>query len=417
MRVAFLVNDLELSGGIGVVVQHARQLVSHHDIDATLVLVREQEGSTWSYESLAHVPVRTLSEAREVDWDVVVSTWWETAFSLMELRARRRVSFVQSLEDRFYRSDEADRHGAAHVLGLPVSFITEARWIQQTLGQLRPHAPCHLVRNGIDKRVFASPPEPPVRTDGPLRILIEGNPQAWFKHVDDALLAAADMREPHHVTLVCGQRGQTLEHLADRVLGPLSQPEMATAYRDSDVILKLSSVEGMFGPPLEAFHMGATCVTTPVTGHEEYIEHAFNALVCDWDDLSGTARLLDLLSRDRALLHELRWNALATARAWPSWEQSGRFMAAALHAIARRPEPDPDEGVQMWMRELRASIEAHRYHLDERREFARQAAPVQRLKARPAVARLNRARHGRTGRLALRLLRALGRRARSARSG
>ena len=30
MKVAFLVNDLQLSGGVGVVVAHARQLVEHH---------------------------------------------------------------------------------------------------------------------------------------------------------------------------------------------------------------------------------------------------------------------------------------------------------------------------------------------------------------------------------------------------
>ena len=97
----------------------------------------------------------------------------------------------------------------------------------------------------------------------------------------------------------------------------------------------------MFGPPLEGFHLGATCVVTPVTGHEEYVEHGFNGLVVDWDDVRGTARALDRLARDRALLHELRINALATARGWPSWEQSGDFMALALRAHRREPPPDP----------------------------------------------------------------------------
>ena len=72
------------------------------------------------------------------------------------------------------------------------------------------------------------------------------------------------------------------------------------------MVLKLSRVEGMYGPPLEGFHMGATCVTTPVTGHEEYVEHGWNGLVVDWDDARGTARQLDLLARDRRLLHFLR---------------------------------------------------------------------------------------------------------------
>ena len=95
----------------------------------------------------------------------------------------------------------------------------------------------------------------------------------------------------------------------------------------------------MFGPPLEGFHRGATCVVTPVTGSEEYVEHGFNGLLTDWDDLAGTARQLDLLARDRELLHFLRTNALETARAWPYWEQSSQFMAAALLAIQRGPPP------------------------------------------------------------------------------
>ena len=33
---------------------------------------------------------------------------------------------------------------------------------------------------------------------------------------------------------------------------------MADLYAQTDVVLKLSSVEGMFGPPLEGFHRGAT---------------------------------------------------------------------------------------------------------------------------------------------------------------
>ena len=103
------------------------------------------------------------------------------------------------------------------------------------------------------------------------------------------------------------------------------------------MLVKLSRVEGMYGPPLEAFHMGATCVTTEVTGHEEYVEHGVNALVCDWDDPRGTARQLDLLARDRVLLHRLRLGALDTARTWPTWEQAGEFMAGALKPSAASP--------------------------------------------------------------------------------
>ena len=140
------------------------------------------------------------------------------------------------------------------------------------------------------------------------------------------------MSEPSHLTAVIPDREAAGDVDADVSLGAVPQDELAEIYSKTDVVLKLSRVEGMFGPPLEGFHRGATCVVTPVTGHEEYVEHGWNGLVTEWDDLRGTARLLDLLARDRRYLHFLRSNALATARAWPSWEQSSMFMAGALRA-------------------------------------------------------------------------------------
>ena len=59
-------------------------------------------------------------------------------FTLFELRAERYAYFVQSLEDRFYKHDEAERLGAALTHDLPVSFITEAGWIADTLAAAAP---------------------------------------------------------------------------------------------------------------------------------------------------------------------------------------------------------------------------------------------------------------------------------------
>ena len=105
-----------------------------------------------------------------------MATWWETTYSLFTVPAERYAYFVQSLEDRFYEPEMAERLGAAVTLDLPVAFITEARWIRDTLAELRPDAPCYLVRNGIDKSIFPAADGIEPRLRGPLRILIEGNP-------------------------------------------------------------------------------------------------------------------------------------------------------------------------------------------------------------------------------------------------
>jgi glycosyltransferase involved in cell wall biosynthesis len=344
VRVAFLVNDLHLSGGVGVVVRHAALLRRLHGIAAELVLAQEDKHPRWDHRELEHVPVLTLADASRTQYDVAVATWWQTAGRLAELDARRHALFVQSLEDRFYDADHAAYAFAARdTLDLPVAFVTEARWIAETIRALRPDAACHYVRNGVDKEVFPPLEQIEPRLDGPLRILVEGRPEVWFKGVPEAVAAVGKMREPRTLTVVAPS-GTVAD--ADRVVGPVDPAELARLYGDSDVVLKLSRVEGMYGPPLEGFHRGATCVTTPVTGHDEYVVHGWNGLVVDWDDLGGTARALDLLARDRRLLHFLRTNANATARAWPSWPQSSQFMALAMTKIAAAPLPHPAAGAE-----------------------------------------------------------------------
>jgi O-antigen biosynthesis protein len=400
VTVAFLVNDLQLSGGVGVVVAHARQLHDRHGFDVTLVLAREQEDPHWHHEPLQGLPVLSLDEARRTRFDIAISTWWETAFALFELHAERYASFVQSLEDRFYRPGAPERLGARLVLDLPVSFITEARWIADTLDDLRPGVPCYLVRNGIDKAVFATPDALEPRTDGPLNVLVEGYAASWFKGVNEAVAAVGQMREPHRLTVVTPYREGLVANGADRVVGPITQRELATLYAESDVLVKLSRVEGMYGPPLEAFHMGATCVTTEVTGHEEYVEHGVNALVCDWDDPRGTSRQLDLLARDRVLLHRLRLGALETARAWPTWEQAGQFMAGALHAIKRDPPPDANAALGRLLADVRAGIEEQR-HIAAHRDLL--AWKVRRYERLPVLRHALGLKRRRWGRLVLRL--------------
>jgi glycosyltransferase involved in cell wall biosynthesis len=391
MRVAFVVNDLQLSGGVGVVVEHARQLSARHGFALDLVLAREQAEPEWGFRGLVDLPVHGMERARAVDYDVVVATWWETVGPALELSARRHAYFIQSLEDRFYRPHEAQRLAAALTHDLPVQVITEARWIAETLETLAPERRCLLVRNGVAKDVFASPATPPVRGDEPLRILVEGNPAAWFKGVPEALAATAAMTAPRVVTAVT-PAGADLAG-ADVTLGPLEQADLAAAYAEADVVLKLSRVEGMSGPPLEGFHMGATCVVTPVTGHEEYVVHGENGLVVEWDDVHGTGRALDLLARDHGLLHRLRCGALATAKGWPSWEQQGTVMAAALRAVARRPPLERRPFDARLVAELRGGIETHARVAAERDLLRWRMAPllaVERILDRPAARFLSR---------------------------
>jgi glycosyltransferase involved in cell wall biosynthesis len=306
--------------------------------------------------------------AEEVDdreWDFALATWWETAEALWRVRARRRGVFLQSLEERFYRERElGERLGAASVLALPVDYVTIGGWMRDVLADLRPDARCVVVRNGIDKDVFQPPAAGPAAArgeHGPLRVLIEGNPAMWLKAIPDAEAAVRAMAEPATVTLLDGGKGRA---------------EMAAAYADHDVLLKLSRVEGVALPPIEAMHVGTPCVVSPHSGHEEYVEHGVNGIVVGFDDPPAAAQALDRLSRDRGLLARLSEGALRTAAAWPSAEASADALAAALEELAAAPPPAVEPALAALLDRQRLTVELQRAQLGE---WSSSQAEVERL--------------------------------------
>jgi glycosyltransferase involved in cell wall biosynthesis len=240
--------------------------------------------------------------------DVVVAVWARAAAG-----AAHDVLLLRCMEDRLGVPGAAAEHTRAGAV------IASEGWIIEQLDALRAgriEGPVLLVREGVDKDVFAAPPAVRPALDGPLRIAAAGGGRTA------AQATAEQMREPHAFDYVAGGAGAA---------------ERAAAFRGADVVLVTAPVTGDARASLEGFHCGATCVTTPVTGHEEHVVDGVNGLVASFDDDRGTARLLDLLARDRRLLHELRTAALATARAWPSPARSAAMLALALRRIASAP--------------------------------------------------------------------------------
>lgn len=345
LRVGLLVHELGRSGGMGVIAAHARALAADERFEVEVVVTGP---------GAARAPAGRF--------DVLVATWWQTAAALWELEASTRVVFLQSLEERFYpERDVFERIGAASVLGLPVHYVTVARWLESLLAAVRPRARCITVLNGIDKGVFrpgAAPREPSADA---LRVLVEGQPTLWFKGVHEAAAAVRAMREPATLTVVAPTDEGLAEVDADRREHGLDAAGMAALYAEHDVLLKLSRVESLGLPPIEAFHCGTPAVLAPYTGHEEYAEHGVNSLVAGFDDEPGVVAALDALARDCALLARLREGALATAARWPSAADAGAAFCDALADLHAGPPPDADDAARAMQRLVRGWGELGRH--------------------------------------------------------
>jgi O-antigen biosynthesis protein len=338
--VVFLVGSTAISGGTFVILQHALTL-KRLGWNVTLACQMIDHGSEPWHPALDELNLVRIEDIAELSYDVAVATWWRTVLEIHRVRARHYVYFVQSVESRFYGDDPilqsiVDLVDETYKLDLLV--ITIAAWIQVFLYS-EYGAPSFLVRNGIRKDLFApvGPRFSPLRDDG-IRVLVEGPVGVPMKNVD-AAVRLARAGGAAEVWLVSGNAGDS-DHLVDQFFRTVRVEDMGMIYRSCDLLLKLSRVEGMFGPPLEMFHCGGTVVSYDVTGFEEYVVDGVNGLVVPMDDEVGVIDAVRKLATDRSLLARLKHGALLTAAEWMDWQKSSREFAGFMTAISNLPERD-----------------------------------------------------------------------------
>lgn len=321
-RICFLVGSMAISGGTYVIVQHAAYL---HDqgYDVTLAVQEPFTAQTLAWHDrtsrLGCVPI---DAAKAETFDLVIATWWKTALELRHFNSQRYAYFVQSIESRFYPASEVPLRALVDsTYLLPVAYVTEATWIRDHLKTTYGHD-ATLVRNGIRKDVY--------RTTGPVisvrdrkrqpRVLVEGHFGVSFKNTALGVRLAREAGAKD-IWLLTGTPVKWVPGVS-RVFSRVPMNVTPEIYRSCDILVKLSTVEGMFGPPLEIFHCGGTAIVFDVTGHDEYIVDGQNACVVRRGDMDGVVTTLRRLLNDRIELAQLQAGALKTADAWVSWDES-----------------------------------------------------------------------------------------------
>lgn len=340
--ICFLMGSAALSGGSYVIFQHA-YFLQNKGYDVTIAVQESFDAQTVQWHdhgsTLRCIP---FEDAKSESYDLVVATWWKTALELHAFKARRYGYFVQSIESRFYPPEEAPLRALVDATyTLPASYITEAAWIQEHL-KTHYNQEAQLVRNGIRKDIYKpNAPTAAPRPTGQPRVLIEGHFNVSFKNTALALklARAAGARD---IWVLTGSAVKCLPRVS-RVFSRVPIHETPTVYGSCDILVKLSTVEGMFGPPLEIFHCGGTAVVFDVTGHDEYIRHGENAVVVKNLDTAKVVEELKSLLNDPARLSALKEGARKTAEAWPDWEQSSAQFLLWVEATLQGPEAQPKQ--------------------------------------------------------------------------
>jgi glycosyltransferase involved in cell wall biosynthesis len=338
MKIGFLVGDIvNISGGSNVILEYAARL---QDLGHEVVLIPPKPTQLvyplW-HPRLKDLPLRTVDELEGQRFDFVFATWWITFFDLWRVDSRVYGYLNQSLESRFH----VERHYKVlnrQTYSLPLLFITEAKWLVEFIQALQPEGRVLYVQNGLSRDYFPCVQAPPQRS-GPLRVLVEGPWAVGFKGVPETfeILEAARAEgvrfEAGWLTSTSAGAKPTLGGQPVPVHEGIPINQVRQVLREYDVLIKLSKVEGMFGPPLEMFSQGGTAITYTVTGSDEYMVHGHNSLLVEPYNKRQIIAYLRTLSDNPECLAHLRTQALETARAYPTWEASTHAVASFLEQL------------------------------------------------------------------------------------
>ena len=337
MKVGYIIPGCGISGGVAVVCQHANRLLQRgHDV----ILISDSRDKEINWFPGQNVPIITIDEYAE-KFDILVATGWSTAFKVVNLAANHKCYFVQSDETRFHEDGNNWKYITALSYLLNFNYITEAKWIQKWLYQYLNHE-AELIPNGLDKQIFF--PDKPLfpKKDKP-RLLLEGAIALPYKGMSDAFEAVKDLDA--EIWCVSSFGKPKPEWRCDRFFSQVPMEMMRRIYSSCDILLKLSRVEGFFGPPLEMMACGGTVVVGKVTGYDEYIINGHNALVVEPGDVSSATTAINELINNASLRQALIQNGLETAKLW-DWEKSIDKLELFFYDLIQNIEPYPQKNVR-----------------------------------------------------------------------
>ncbi len=325
--IIYVVNALAISGGMQIVIRHVNEL---HKRGYNVIILSFADYDTASWLKV-DAPVFSISNCDPKILDnpeIMIATHWSTAPYVSLSNAKRKIYFVQSDERRFILEKKYKENIVNFIeetYKADMEFMTEGIWIQKWLKE-EFGKDAYYVPNGLDRTIFYK--TTPIESKGVRpRVLLEGQINYWLRGMEEAYEVVKDLDCELWIISSWGKPPQHWKY--DRFFEKVPFEEMTKIYSSCDIFLKMSKVEGFFGPPMEAMTCGCAVVVNKVSGYDEYIKHEENALVVESGDVAHARDCVKKLLKDEKLRMKLVKNAMKVADDW-NWEQSIDLLEKAI---------------------------------------------------------------------------------------
>jgi hypothetical protein len=336
-RIGFVLPGLGHYGGINVVLNWAAILArSGYDVDIILPPSAGRPSIPFlSEEDGCRLHLVAEPEARRRRYHAAIATWWGSIPVVADLNADHHAWFMQAYEGQFFALNSPAQADFDELVASQMNVITIAHWLEDHILRHYGFEPkqTFCVPIGLDATLWKPVLREPLRRGGRgLCFLVEGPVNDPRKHLAPTIRMLEGLGLPYRWVGARVDRGLVGPHCRG-VEEQVPYGRMPEVYRSADVLVKASSSEGMFAPPLEMFATGGTAVLWDVQGAEEYVTDRHNAYLVPMNSWSRLAEAVLELADDPERVRTLQENARATAAAWPTWEDQADQIRATIESL------------------------------------------------------------------------------------
>jgi hypothetical protein len=313
LRLAYLLEDSALSGGIRVQLAQSDALIARgHSVR----LVTKGLPITWRSSRAEWIYVDDFSQYDAGGDDFVIATFWLTVEPAWKLAGKRAVHLCQGYEGAF-TAYQPMRTEIDAVYRLPLPKLVVSKSLIPICQQFTSDVT--YVGQVVDDEFYRSRMP---RENDPLRVLLCGQSQADLKGVSEGYGAAAHARWFHQkfdlirVSPWAPSREEPLDSVQEFHVA-LDTQEMTRLMHSCDVLVAPNHGEEGFGlPAAEALASGIPTVLTSIPSYQSFAEKQDFALFAPQENAVELGeRLIELLS-DEALRKRLRERGREVAEQW-----------------------------------------------------------------------------------------------------
>jgi GT2 family glycosyltransferase len=315
-NVVYVLYDTKESGGSKTVVKHIKEFKKKGYTARLYVIFRKD--IRWIPKDIkVHSAASLFLDKKQ---DVLVATFWPTAYIVFLLRSKAKFYFVQGWEEDFHKTSVL-RLMARSSYKLPMKKIVTSDYLYKKVLQV---AGCgsflyKIKHSVLDLFFLNSNPKFKKNVFNKLKqieILSVVSRYIRPKGINLLVKAIRKLKEsnPSYKFTLVSKETKRYSKEFDNFISDPSKKMLKKLYEKADYFLATSRTEGFFIPGLEAMATGTVFITTNSGGVLDYAKDGYNAVILEKLDDLWEKRIIEKIESNPILKEKLIRNGYKTAK-------------------------------------------------------------------------------------------------------